>query len=174
MQIEMVTKNYVVNEKLRDVIEKKVSKLDKYFDDDTKCKIYLKKEGLSSKMELSLDYKGNFIRAQAYGDNFYNTIDEVLPKIEGQLRKHRTKLEKKLKKNAFVETAPLFDIPDVPDIRIAKVKSFRLDPMTIDEAITEFELMGHTFFVFLDSETGKVKVLYLRDDKNLGLLDLEY
>ncbi len=166
MKIEMVTKNYVVNEKLRDVIERKVSKLDKYFEDDTKCKIYLKKEGLSSKMELSLDYKGNFIRAQAYGDNFYETIDIVLPKIEGQLRKHRTKFEKKLKQNAFVEAAPLFDIPDVPDIRIAKVKTFRLDPMTLDEAITEFELMGHSFFVFLDSETSKVTVGDVRDESN--------
>ncbi len=173
MKIEMVCKNCIAGEKLRDVIEKKVAKLDKYFEDDTKCKVYMKKEGKSSKTEISLEYKGNFIRAQAYGDNLYDTIDIVLPKIEGQLRKHRTKLEKQLKKNAFV-AAPVFEEIAPEDVRIAKVKSFRLNPMTTDEAITEFELMGHSFFVYLDSETSKVKVLYLRDDGNLGMLDLEY
>ncbi len=173
MKIEMVCKNCIAGEKLRDVIEKKVAKLDKYFEDDTRCKVYMKKEGKSSKTEISLEYKGNFIRAQAYGDNFYDTIDVVLPKIEGQLRKHRTKLEKKLKQNAFT-ASPVFDEVAPEDVRIAKVKSFRLHPMTTEEAITEFELMGHTFFVYLDSETSKVKVLYLRDDGNLGMLDLDY
>jgi putative sigma-54 modulation protein len=61
MKIEMVCKNCIAGEKLREVIDKKISKLDKYFEDDTKCKIYMKKEGKSSKMEVSLEYKGNFI-----------------------------------------------------------------------------------------------------------------
>jgi len=173
MKIEMVCKNYNAGEKLKDLIERKIAKLDKYFEDDTKCKIYMKKEGKSSKMEVSLEYKGNFVRAQAYGENFYDTIDIVLPKIEGQLRKHRTKLEKKLRDNAFTQ-APIFEAVEPEDVRIAKVKTFTLHPMTVEEAVTEFELMGHSFFVFLDSETTKVKVLYLRDDGNLGMLDLNY
>lgn len=173
MKIEMVCKNCIAGEKLREVIDKKISKLDKYFEDDTKCKIYMKKEGKSSKMEVSLEYKGNFIRAQAYGDNFYDTIDIVLPKIEGQLRKHRTKLEKQLKQNAFTQ-APIYEAVEPEDVRISKVKSFTLHPMTVEEAITEFELMGHSFFVFLETETSKVKVLYLRDDGDLGMLDLDY
>ena len=173
MRIEIVAKNYNVNEKLKDVLEKKISKLDKYFEDDTKCKVYLKQEGKSSKMEISLDYKGNFIRAQAYGDNFYNTIDDVLPRIEGQLRKHRTKLEKKLKSGAFVE-APVYEDSKAKEIKIVKTKSFALTAMSVEDAQTQFELTGHSFFVFLDAETLKVKVLYLRDDGNIGLLDFDY
>ncbi len=170
MRIEIVVKNYQMSEKLNDIIVKKVSKLDKYFEEDTRCKIYLKKEGKDSKMEIQLDYKGSFLRAQAYAENFYDALDVVLPKLESQIYKHRTKMEKKLRSGAFNESALFGEVDNDPP-RIVKTKQFAMRPMSIDEAIEEFEIVGHDFYVFLDGESGKIKVLYLRDDGNIGLIE---
>ncbi len=169
MKIEIVAKNYQVNEKISSVIEKKVAKLDKYFEDDSKCKVYLKKENRTCKLELEVLYKNNILRAQGYAENFYDAIDLVIPKLEKQIYKHRSKLEKQLRQNALKEE--LFSSDDLIPVKIVKTKQFKLEPMALDEAMEEFELLGHDFYVFLDKESDKVKVLYLRDDGDLGLID---
>lgn len=169
MKIEIVAKNYQVNEKITSVIEKKVAKLDKYFDDDSKCKVYLKKENRTCKLELEVIYKNNLLRAQGYGENFYDAIDLVVPKLEKQIYKHRSKLEKQLRQNALKDE--IFSVEDLVPAKIVKTKQFKLTPMALDEAMEEFELLGHDFYVFMDKESEKVKVLYLRDDGDLGLID---
>ena len=175
MRIEIVVKNYQMSDKLNDIITKKVNKLDKYFEDDTRCKIYLKKEGhqgnLDCKMEIQLDYKGNFLRAQTYAENFYDALDLVIPKLESQIYKHRSKIEKKLRQNAFAEQ-PSFSGTETP--KLVKTKRFDMVPMSLDEAIEEFEMIGHTFYVFLEQTSNKIKVLYLRDDGNVGLIEPVY
>jgi putative sigma-54 modulation protein len=170
MRIEIVVKNYQMSEKLNDIITKKVTKLDKYFEEDTRCKIYLKTEGKQSKMEIQLDYKGNFLRAQAYADNFYDALDIVLPKLESQVFKYRTKLEKKLRQSADM-SAKLFEQTETVEPKLVKTKRFEMSPMSIEEAIEQFEMLGHTFYVFVDSASNMVKILYLRDDGNLGLIE---
>ncbi len=170
MKIEIVAKNYQVKEQLSEILEKKVAKLDKYFDEDSVCKIYLKQEKRECKMELSINYKGSLIRAEAKGDNFYDTIDIVLPKIERQIYKYRSKLESKLRQGAYLKDR-IYEEKDVNDFKLVKTKQFELTPMSVDEAIEEFELTGHSFFVFFDKNNDKTKVLYLRDDGNIGLID---
>lgn len=170
MRIETIAKNYQVSDKLEEIIQKKVNKLDKYFNDDTKCKVYLKKENKSHKMEVSLDYKGNLVRAQAYGENFYDTLDIILPKIENQIYKHRSKLEARLKKNAYKDER-VFEGEETRPIELVKIKKFELKPMSVAEALEEFELMGHTFYVFSDKDSGVTKVLYLRDDGDVGMIE---
>lgn len=172
MRIEIVVKNYQISEKLNDIITKKVGKLDKYFEEETRCKIYLKKEGKQSKMEIQLDYKGSFLRAQAYAENFYDALDVVLPKLESQVFKHRTKLEKKLRQSADMSAMLFGGEPTNP--KLVKTKSFDMVPMSVEEAIEEFEMLGHTFYVFMEKESRKIKVLYLRDDGNLGLIEPVY
>lgn len=108
MRIEISEKNCKAGEKLIGVVEKKVSKLDKYFDEDAICSVYLKQENKISKTELTIYYKGNMVRAEVSGDNFYDNIDAVLPKIERQIYKHKSKIESKLKKDAFVEKQLFF------------------------------------------------------------------
>ena len=85
MKIEIVAKNYNVTQELKDVLQKKIARLDKYFEEDAKCKIYLKKEKKEAKMEISLEYHGALIRAEGRGENFYDEIDVVLPKVERQI-----------------------------------------------------------------------------------------
>lgn len=169
MKIEIIAKNYQVNDKIGSVIEKKVSKLDKYFEDDSKCRVYLKKENRTCKLELEVNYKNNLLRAQAYADNFYDGIDLVIPKLERQIYKHRSKLEKQLRRNSLDVSE--FAEEELEPAKLVKTKQFKLVPMDVAEAMEEFELLGHDFYVFLDKESGKVKVLYLRDDGDMGLID---
>ena len=172
MRIELVAKNYQVNEKIDGVISKKVSKLEKYFDEDAKCRIYLKKENARTcKLEMEVNYKSNVIRAQAYTENFYDAIDLVIPKLEKQIYKYRSKFEKQLKQSAFKEA--MFSEDDLRPLKLVKTKKFQLQPMDLAEAMEEFEMLGHTFYVYLDKASMQIKVLYLRDDGNLGLIDPE-
>ena len=168
MKIEIVTKNYRVSDELNEVLEKKTSKLDKFFDEGAKCRIYLKKEKRGGKMEVSLNHKGVDVRAEGKGDNFYDIIDMVIPKLERQIYKHRSKLEDKLKKSAFNEEIIL---PEEDEFVLVKTKQFEVKPCSVEEAIEEFELSGYGFYVFLDVDANKLKVLYLREDGNVGLID---
>ncbi len=169
MKIEIAAKNYRVTTDLDKVLEKKLSKLDKYFDDDATCKVYLKKEKRDSKMEVSLERGGLYLRAQANGENFYDIIDAIVPKLERQIYKYRSKLEKKLKTGVKIEK--LEPSAEADEFKLVKTKQFEVKPMSIDEAIEEFELIGHSFFVYLDADDNKIKVLYLRDDGNIGLIN---
>ena len=175
MKIEIIERNYQASEHLRRITQEKLEKLDKYFSDgETQCKVYFKKENTSLKTEVMLDYHGNLIRATEVSDNFYENIDKVLPKVEGQIRKHRTKFDKQQKNNAFKEIS-IYE-PDEEVIftdRIVKEKTFKLKPMLVEEAIEEMEMLGHSFFIFFDLKSQSIKVLYLRSDGDLGLIDPE-
>jgi len=177
MKIEITGKNYSVSEHLKEVIDKKLSKLDKYFGDgDTLARVVFKKESSTMTTEVSLEYCGKFVRATASGDNFYDNIDKILPKLEGQIRKHRTRFDKHGKNKAFKEDA-VFDgasgIEREGDKKLVKKKKFRLVPMTEKEAIEEMELLGHSFYVYLDAKTQNVRILYVRSDGDLGIIDPE-
>ncbi len=170
MRIEISEKNCKAGEKLIGVVEKKVSKLDKYFDEDAVCSVYLKQEDKLSKTELTIYYKGNMVRAEVCGDNFYDNIDAVLPKIEKQIYKHKSKIESKLKKDAFLEKQLFFREEVLPESKLVKTKTFTLTPMTTEEAVEQLDLLGHSFYVFQDVQTDEVRVVYLRENGDVGLL----
>lgn len=172
MRIEIIGKNYNPSDKLKDIIEKKTAKLDRYFDDDAKCRVYLKEKNKVSKMEITIDYKGEFMRAEVLGDNYYDAIDLLLPKIERQVYKYRTKLEKKLRSNAFKEqNIYRIDEEDLRPDKIVKTKRFEMRPMAIDEAVAELDLIGHAFYVFQEEKSGEIRVVYRRDDGDVGLIE---
>lgn len=173
MKIEVLGKNYVVGDKLKEITAQKLSKLDKYFDtDQAKAKVNFKKESTTLVLEVMLDYTGRLVRATANGDNFYDLLDVVLPKIEGQIRKHRTRFDKHQKNLAYRQVAE-FSGEEPKTGNIVKQKKFALTPMTVDEAIEEMELLGHSFYVFKEAKTNTVQVLYLRKDGDLGLIEPE-
>ncbi|MBO4251095.1 MAG: ribosome-associated translation inhibitor RaiA [Clostridia bacterium] len=174
MKIDIYAKNYEVGEKLKNVTEQKLSKLDKYFkDDETVAKVTFKKQATSLTTEIMLDFNGKFVRATATSDNFYDNIDIILPKLEGQIRKHRTRFDKHNKNAAFGE-ASIYDIKNKEEhanSQVVKKKSFVLSPMTVKEAEEEMELLGHSFYVFLEAKSNTVQVLYKRNDGDLGLIE---
>ncbi len=171
MRIEVVEKNCKASEKLLAVVNKKVTRLEKYFDEDALCSVYLKSENRLCKTEVTILYKGNMVRAEVTGKNFYDNIDNVLPKLEKQIYKHKGKLESKLKQGAFIDKQ-LFFKGSVEESGSApvKVKTFDLTPMTVEEAIEQLDLLGHSFYIFQDAETGEVRVVYLRGNGDVGLL----
>ncbi len=173
MKIEILGKNYEVSDKLKEVTAQKLSKLDKYFDgDDAQAKVCLKKQSSSLTTEVMLDYTGKFVRATATGDNFYDNLDIVLPKLEGQIRKHRTRFDKHQKNMAYRQDAT-FLTEEPRTATVVKQKKFTLKPMTVDEAIEEMELLGHSFYVFREAKSNTIQVLYLRKDGDLGLIEPE-
>ncbi len=176
MKIDFTTKNYNANEHLKDVTEQKLSKLDKYFGSgNATAKVCLKKEGNSLVTEVMLDYSGKFVRATASSDNFYDNLDVVLPKLEGQIRKYRTRFDKSNSNTAYKDIAVYDGASDTEakSGKIVKEKKFKLTPMTVTEAMEEMELLGHSFYVFLEAKTNTVQVIYLRNDGDIGLIEPE-
>lgn len=168
MKIEITTKNYVLPEKLRDIISKKIGRFDKYFPDDTRTKVVVKKEGSNYKMEISTALQNTYVRSELVSDNPYDAIDILIPKIEKQILKYKSKLEEKLKSfdNADIDV----EIPEIPPFKISKTKFFNLIPMHVEDAAMEMDLSSHDFYVFLDEESEKISVIYRRGDGTYGLL----
>lgn len=176
MIIDVVVKNYEVSEHLRRITEQKLGKLDKYFSaSEPKAKVSFKKQANTLTLEVFLDYAGKFIRATVSGDNFYDNLDLILPKLEGQIRKHRTKFDKHNKNNAYKDDSVYLSERFEGDKNksVVKNKKFKLTPQTLDEAIEEMELLGHEFYVYKDAKTSAIKVLYKRLDGDLGLIEPE-
>lgn len=179
MTIEYLCKNYDASDKLKSVIDKKVQKLDKFFEDDTRIKIALKKGNTRSvndlyTLELTILLDGAVLRAEVTSDNMYNNIDLAIPKIEKQIIRHHKKIESKSKKFRGRD----FSVPEeIPEEEISETKtlvrskSYTLIPMSIDDAIEELELVGHNFYVFLNKSTDSINVLYVRNDGNYGLIE---
>ena len=110
------------------------------------------------------------VRAEVLGDNFYDCIDDVLPKNEKQIYKHKSKIESKLKKDAFAHEQLFFGDDFLPESKLVKTKTFDLTPMTTEEAAEQLDLLGHSFYIFQDADTGEVRVVYLRSNGDIGLL----
>lgn len=174
MKIEITARNYEVSEHLKEVTASKLEKLDKYFDSqDTLCKVCLKKEASTLVTEIMLDYCGKLVRATTCSDNFYDNLDVILPKLEGQIRKHRTRFDKQQKNSAYKDVS-VFDslrYEKQSSGKVVKEKKFSLKPMTVDEAISELELLDHSFYVFLEAKTNTIQILYKRADGDLGLIE---
>lgn len=173
MKVEIISRNYNASDHLKEVLEKKVEKFSRYFEDDAVIKISLKQIGKDKYgMELTIFFAGNnIVRSEVISDNMYNNIDLALPKIEGQIRKYRTKLGKRIKQTAF-EDAPA-EVKPVDD-KIARKKNISLHKMSVSDAIEQMELVDHTFFIFLNEDNGMVNVVYKREDGGYGLIDLVY
>ncbi len=175
MQIEINSKNYEVSEKLKDIIEKKVSKLEKYFNDDAVAKVLCKKEGIFNKLELSVRSRGLFYRAEVTGENMYENIDEVLPKMERQIVKYGDKFFTRLKKGSLNKDYLFFDeLPATKKSEVVKKKQYELEPISVEDAKIFLDTVDNNFYVFVNRETNNVNILYRRNDGNLGLIETIY
>ena len=174
MRVEIYEKNYSAGERLKSVIEKKLGRFDRYFNDDASCKVVLRKEGKDTLItEVSIAFSGKLVRSEVASDNMYDNIDLVIPKLERQLIKNKSKLDRKLRAAAFLdEELPPEDAYAFG--KLVKTKTFELTAMTVEEAAVEMELIGHDFYVFKNSATGRVGVVYKRNDGDFGLIDPIY
>ncbi len=179
MKTTITGKNMVVTPGIHDRIMKKTNRMERYLKQDTEMFVRLSKERTSRRIaEITVPFEGVILRAEASAeDNLYLAIDQALAKLEKQIHRHRTKLEKRLREDAFKNTEMEF-IEDAAtgaqeERRVVRTKQFPVRPMSVEDAALQMELLGHAFFVFVNNETERTNVLYLRKDGNLGLLEPE-
>lgn len=171
MKIEIVAKKYNVTGKLSELIEKKVGKLDKFFDRDVRAKVYLKQEKEINTMEITI-YADRVIRTEVQSnDDMYSCIDLAMNKLTAQIKKNKTKLEHKIMKNLSADLEFVGDLDDENTADIVKRKTYYLPPMSLEDAKLQLDLIGHTFYVFQNDESKQINVLYKRNDGNLGLIE---
>lgn len=176
MKITYTSKNYELTDKFKDILEKKLNKFEKYFDADAQVKVNCITQAKQDKLEVTINCKGMFFRSEVLSDNMYNNIDLALPKIEKQIVKQGSKLKSKFKKDAFLSSDLMFleNEPEPENSKLVKRKKFELDPLTVEDAEMYMEALDHNFYIFLNAETGKVNVVYKRNDRNYGLIEVEY
>ncbi len=177
MRIIITGKGITVSDYLKNLFEKKENKLDRYFKPDTEMYVTMSIEKSRHIVEVTVPFDGVTLRCEEATGDMYASIDLALRKLERQIRKHRTKLEKKLHEGAFDLDMPVFEDLDEEDDaapKIVRTKRFAIKPMSVEEAQMQMELLGHSFFVFRNAQTDEVNVLYQRNDGNLGLIEPDY
>jgi len=172
----MSSKDFAVSPALWARIERKINKLSRYFNPNVEVLVRLTTEGKRRIAEITIPFKGGILRAEESTADMYQSIDSALIKVERQIRRHRTRLEKRLREDAFaVDTPEFYDEYEPEEIapKLVRTKQYPAKPMGIEDAIEQMEMLGHAFFIFMNSETEKACVLYRRTDGNLGLLEPE-
>ena len=172
MKITYTGKNIEVSDALREMAEKKLAKLDRYFPSDTEVQVTMSVEKNRHIIEVTIAYAGGIIRGEEECGDMYAGIDNLVARLEKQIRHHRTKLEKALR---YEDEPNEYDYDDEDDDepRIVRVKRFSMKPMSVEEAALQMELLGHSFFVFTNDETEEMNVIYKRKDGNYGLIEAE-
>jgi len=174
MRINITGKHMDVKQPTKDLVEKKISKLNKFFDEDTLVKVVLSVEKNRNIMEATIHYNGIIIRSEDYTRDMNTTVDKVVRKLEKQVLSHKSKLSSRLKKGAFKDEDKYADIEAAKAQEVVKRKSFPIEPMSVDEAIMQMNLLAHSFYVFVNAETNNINVIYIRVDGQIGLLEPEY
>lgn len=177
MKVTVVAKNIELTSALKESVERKISKLGKYFDSNVEAKATLSVQKSRQIIEVTIPFNGVILRGEESTDDMYKSIDLVGAKLERQVQKQRTKLSRRNSSGSL--RFPSFNPKELMDEyeeeqKIVKTKSFYVKPMSADEAILQMELLGHNFFVYEDAETSKVNVMYKRKDGNYGLIEPEY
>ena len=169
MKVTVIAKNIELTPALKEMVEKKISKLEKYFGPNVEARATLSVQKNRQRVEVTIPFNGVILRGEEVTDDMYKSIDLVEEKLVRQIRKQRTKLSRK---NNSVEFKN--EDTDEDTSRIVKTKSFNVKPMSADEAVLQMELLGHSFFVYQDADTNNVSVVYKRKDGNYGLIEPEY
>ena len=175
MKFIIIGKNINVTDGLRDAVEDKIGKLEKYFSPDTEVHVTLSVEKERQKIEVTIPVKGNIIRSEQVSNDMYVSIDLVEEIIERQLKKYKNKLiEKQQNRDFFKQEFIEKDYVDDEEIQIVRSKKFDIKPMYAEDACIQMELTGHNFFVFVNAETNQVNVVYKRKGNTYGLIEPEY
>lgn len=192
MQLVLTGKNFVVSERIREYVEKKVNKLDRYLPSIDEARIEISQEKTKSAkdrnvVQVTLRANGAILRAEDRSEAIYTCIDNVVDKIHRQIVRYKGKrvdrrqgqLGNKQNQNNAQDEMPVLEpeivaaLAEEQERKIVRTKRFLVSPMTEEEAIEQMELLGHNFFVFYNTHVERINVLYQRGDNNYGLLDPE-
>ena len=171
MKIEIIGRQMNVWNEMKLIIESKLTKLDKYFSDECEATATLSSKRDKKCIEITIVSSGMIFRSEIADETFRNALDRAIDSIERQIRKNKTRLERRLRSGAFddgiFETGE--DIEEEPEF-IIREKAFPIKPMSVEEAIMQMNLLGHEFFVFRDDRDEEICVVYKRRDNTYGLI----
>ena len=178
MKIDVTGKGIKLSDAMRAKIDQKLDKFNRYFDDHATVQVIFK-EASNHRVcaEITMKIQKHYYRAEAFDSDMMTALEESINIMEGQIRKHKAKMSKRLHDDfkymhVYFEEAADDGGEDAPEIR--RRKSFTLDPMSHEEAALQIELLGHSFLLYLSPETGRVCAVYKRKDGHYGLLEPTY
>ena len=176
MDVSIFARNMEVTPRLREYVQKKIGKLDRYLPDVDEARVDLKVENARSAAQrqvaqLTVRARNTILRAEERTDDMFTSIDAVLDKMYRQIARYKGKRQDRWQ--AVAEPLPIEEPVEEPVGQIVRVKRFELRPMTAEEAIEQMTLLGHRFYVFLNADNNAVNVVYQRDDGDYGLLQPE-
>ena len=174
MRFTITGRNIDITEGLRQAVEDKLGKLEKYFTNDTDVYVTLSVEKERQKIEVTIPVKGNIIRSEQVCSDMYVSIDLVEEVIERQLKKYKNKIVDSKQSGGYFTPEYESEEADDEEIKIIRTKKFAVKPMDAEEACVQMELLGHNFFVFRNADTDEVNVVYKRKGNTYGLIEPEF
>ena len=175
MKVSIRGKNIALTEGIETKINKKLSMLDKYFimSDNVEAKVLCRVYPYGQKLEVTIPTEYVLLRAEVVDSDLYTAMDLVVDKLEGQIRKYKTRLSRKSKDNKLAFNLSSIEDVETDDDVLVKVKSITPKPMDMEEAIMQMELIGHSFFVYRDAESDSISIVYRRNDGDYGLIETD-
>ena len=179
MKYQIIGKNIEVTDSIRDELEHKLSRMDKFFviNDDVLCRAVVRSYTVGAKVEITIFTKEMDFRTEVKNNDLYAAFDLAMDKLEDQMRRLKTRMDRTKKADSLGKALAWEAIEDYKaeegEDQIVRTKSIYLNPMSIDDAITRMEALGHSFFVYLDEEDDQIAVAYKRFDGGYGVIEVE-
>ncbi len=172
MEVTFKGRHISIPDNIKEYIEKKLAPIERHLENIDNVNVVVSTVKNTTSIEITVNARGIIIRAQEQGMEWRDVVDDVVEKLESQIRKYKGKKYDKFRKgyeSAFLEETEE-EIEEEEEIKIDKVKEFTMKPMSPEEAILQMELLGHNFYVFRDADTDKINVVYKRKNGGYGLI----
>ncbi len=179
MKYQIIGKNIEVTDSIRAELEKKLARMDKYFviDDSVLCRAVVRSYTIGAKVEITIFTKEMTFRAEVKNNDLYAAFDLAMDKLEGQMRKLKTRMDRTKESASLGRAIALENIMEEEEVEeeeeVVRTKSIYLEPMSLDEAITRMEAIGHSFYIYLDGDDDRISVAYKREDGGYGVIEAE-
>lgn len=178
MKINIIGKNLKVNDHIKEKVNESIQRLDKFFESEVNTNVTLSHVKNSNVAEITLMLKhGVVLRAEEEASSMEIAVEESINKIIRQLRKHKTNIEKKFRKNESIRFEMIDNTSDELEeetIEIIKTKRFSVKPMNAEEAVLQMNMLNHDFYVFMNDQTDDINVVYRRKDAKYGLIEPDF
>ncbi|HJD23066.1 MAG TPA: ribosome-associated translation inhibitor RaiA [Firmicutes bacterium] len=170
MKITITRRKVPATEAFTERTEKKLAKLDKFFDSDAAAEVTVTQERNLQRVEITIRHNGLLFRAEDAAADANEVVDKLVDVLFRQIRRNKTRLEKRLRDDAFAALPPDEEAEE-PEFRVVRSKKFPVKPMDVEEAILQMNMLGHQFYMFRNMDTNEINVVYARRDGDYGLLE---
>lgn len=172
MNISIVGRKCTLRDSFKERAEKKLAKIDRFFESEANAKITATVEKSYQSVEITVKHGGMIFRAQEKAENLNDALDKCVETLIRRIRKNKTKLEKKLRNGAFDDLAEAeADIAEESEFEIIRTKAVAIKPQSVEEAVLQMNMLGHEFYLFTNSATDMISLVYKRKDGGYGLLE---